>query len=129
MFSRTSLSLFITQSLPTPLGPLITTIKGLGCGANGCELNDEPTDVSRARYSSIRSAVSTDGIGTAARLRDSPILEIDLGVWEFGVGGVNLLKTKRELVGFLERETGLRLKWGTEAQNLRISIEFEGVGY
>lgn len=113
------------ESFPTPLGPLITTIKGLGVGANGSELNDEPTDVSRARYKSIRSAVSTAGIGTAAGLRDSAMLEIDLGVREFGVRGVNWLKRKRGVVGFLVRESGLWLKWGIEAQNLRISIELK----
>lgn len=101
-------------------------IKGLGFGANGCELNDEPMEASRARYNTVRSEVSTGEICTAEGLRGEAILEINLGIWEFGILGVNWLKWIRGFADFLMRYTGSRLKWGIEAQNLRISIDPKG---
>ena len=71
MLSLFSLRHFIKQSLPTPLGPLITMIKGLGVGIMGSELNDEPRDDSKARYNSYRSADAIVGVETTACLRES----------------------------------------------------------
>lgn len=70
-------------SLPTPLGPLMTMIRGLGFGERGSELKGEPMEASRARRRSERSAFSKVGIGTNKGLRASPILEEekDLMVW------------------------------------------------
>jgi hypothetical protein len=61
----------MTASLPTPLGPLMTMIKGFGVGAMGSELKEEPNEVSKARMSSERSALSTEGMETkGGRERD-----------------------------------------------------------
>lgn len=54
----------MTASLPTPLGPLITTIKGRGVGTMGSELKEEPKVASKARKTSERSAFSREGMGT-----------------------------------------------------------------
>lgn len=66
-------------------------IKGLGVGIIGDELNDEPRDVSSARYNSTRSAVSTEGI-------DGFMLDIDekgillIWVWVFEGFRLNWVK-------------------------------------
>lgn len=88
MLSRSCRSRLITASLPTPLGPLMTRIKGLGFGRIGSELNGEPSEASRALYSSALSAVSVEGIRT-----ESVILWFEeMSRWglEFGVWRVNL---------------------------------------
>lgn len=73
-------------SFPTPLGPLITIMRGLGLGFRGSELKDEPKEASRARSSSERSALSRDGMGTGEGLRASPMWEKRLWVVEFKMG-------------------------------------------
>lgn len=54
----------MTASLPTPLGPLMTTIKGRGVGAMDSELKEEPKVASKARMTSERSALLREGMGT-----------------------------------------------------------------
>lgn len=106
MFSRDSLRHFIKQSLPTPLGPLITMIRGLGVGTNGSELNGEPRDVSSARYSSVRSVNSTAGIRVASGLPDSLMSVIDEKSFLVMVVcdcGLNWLKKRNGFVRFLAR--------------------------
>lgn len=67
-------------SLPTPLGPLMTMMRGLGFGERGSELKGEPMEASRARRRSERWALSKLGMGTGVGVRESPILDEEKGL-------------------------------------------------
>jgi hypothetical protein len=99
----------MTASLPTPLGPLITTINGPGLGVMGSELNAEPSEASRARTSSARSALSTEGMGTKGG-RD---------IWEIGE------QRQRGAWEIFGRNIFLGEGWDRELGNLKGKREVE----
>lgn len=76
----------IRVSLPTPLGPLMTMMRGLGLEERGSELKGEPREASRARRRSARSDFSKVGMGTDKGLRASPILEEENDLMAFERG-------------------------------------------
>ena len=91
----------MTASLPTPLGPLITMIKGFGVGQIGSELKEEPIEDSKARSNYSFEALSREG--KEWNLWVSAILMVEVRKSPLGrVWGV-------EIVGFLGRgsERGL----------------------
>ena len=60
---KVSLNFLIMVSLPTPLGLLITMIRGLGFCHSGSELKLELIEASKVRINSNRSWFSTVGTG------------------------------------------------------------------
>lgn len=75
MLGREERRFEMRASLPTPLGPEMTRMRGLGLGRKGEEEKEVPMEDSRARRSSERLEFSREGIGTAEGLRASPMRE------------------------------------------------------
>lgn len=95
MLGREERRFEMRASLPTPLGPEMTRMRGLGLGRKGEEEKEVPMEDSRARRSSERLEFSREGIGTAEGLRASPMREEEeekeLRIWNekllgFGLG-------------------------------------------
>lgn len=80
----------MTASLPTPLGPLITMIKGFGVGQIESELKEEPKENSRARSNSGFEALSREGME-----------------WNFWVLAILMVEVKKSPLGRV---------WGVEKE-------------
>lgn len=100
MLGREARRFEMRASLPTPLGPEMTRMRGLGLGRKGEEEKEVPMEDSRARRSSERLEFSREGMGTWEGLRASPIREeeeeeerlwvVELRIWNEKLLGFDL---------------------------------------
>lgn len=119
MLGREARRFEMRASLPTPLGPEMTRMRGLGLGRKGEEEKEEPMENSRARRSSERFEFSREGMGTWEGLRASPIWEEEEEEEE-RLWVVELRIWNEKLLGF-----GLGSGGGREGRGRRVREEFK----
>lgn len=92
----------MTASLPTPLGPLMTMIKGFGEGQIESELKEEPKEDSKARSNS----------GFEALLREGK-------EWKLWVSAILMVEEKKILLGRV---------WGVGKEGFLVMGSARGLG-